>query len=581
MPPPKDLEQLLAQEPFVRGLARALVADDADEVVQQTWLQALGSRSSVREPRSWLARTVHNAARNLRRSRRRQLQRERAAAVSERLPSSAELLLREERRRALVLAVDALPAPLRTVVLLRWFEALPPRRIAADLGLPVATVWNQLRRALQLLRERLDAEHCGDRRAWLLPLVPVAAVNGTAALYGGLLVTAKTKAVAAGALVLFLALGLALRAPRGAALDTTRSAAVDPAVASAPHPALPPVEAPPPEREVVHGAAAATTGALVVHVRHVDSDLPVAQRPVVVGLAGSGRRLEARLVVTDAAGDARIDGLAPGGVYAADLLAGFGIHEQFDVTAGTTVEVTLRVRPGMQIDGVVVDEHGLPIAGALVEYAAAAGGDVRTAAVTDARGGFRLRDCIEYCLVGARAAGRTAAPMRLLMGRRDSTLQVRIELLQAGGQIDGVVVRTDGRPVARAWVCIGPGPFGCLSGDTAVPAIVRSDADGRFTALGLPPGTQPVRVLAAGAAPWEGSCEAVAGATTPLRVVVQDAIACTGVVRGRDRKPIAGVSVEVGESGQETFEYARTESAADGSFTLAGLRSGAMVRARH
>src|SRR5262249_51879569 len=159
--------------------------------------------------------------------RRRQLQRERAAAVCERLPSSAELLLREERRRALVLAVDALPAPLRSVVLLRWFEALPPRRIAAGLGLPGAAGWDQLRRALQLLRERLDAQHGGDRRAWLLPLVPIAAVQGTAFLYGGLLVTAKTKAVAACALVLALALGFALRVPRGAALDKTANTAVE------------------------------------------------------------------------------------------------------------------------------------------------------------------------------------------------------------------------------------------------------------------------------------------------------------------------------------------------------------------
>ena len=40
--------------------------------------------------------------------------------------------------------------------------------------MPVDTVWNRLRRAHALLRERLDSEHGGDRRAWLLPLAPLA-----------------------------------------------------------------------------------------------------------------------------------------------------------------------------------------------------------------------------------------------------------------------------------------------------------------------------------------------------------------------------------------------------------------------
>src|SRR5262249_3600638 len=122
-----------------------------------------------------------------------------------------------------VRAVDRLPVELREVVLLRWFEGLAPRRIAAELGLPLSTVWNRLRQALQRLRERLDQEHGGDHRAWLLPLLPVLPVlparapapAGHAApalpslLAGVSIMTTKTKAALAFAVLLLLAGGYA------------------------------------------------------------------------------------------------------------------------------------------------------------------------------------------------------------------------------------------------------------------------------------------------------------------------------------------------------------------------------------
>src|SRR5262245_27996747 len=213
-----DVEALLAEEPFLRGLARALAARDGDDVAQDTWLLALQQRGPVHQPRSWLARIATNVAANLARGDRRRAQRERAAAVREQLPSSAELMEREERRAALVRAVDRLPVELREVVLLRWFEGLAPRRIAAELGLPLSTVWNRLRRALQRLRERLDAEHGGDHRAWLLPLLPLLpapAPAGHAApalpslLAGVSIMTTKTKVAVAFAVLLLLAGGYA------------------------------------------------------------------------------------------------------------------------------------------------------------------------------------------------------------------------------------------------------------------------------------------------------------------------------------------------------------------------------------
>src|SRR5688572_24185172 len=100
---PEDLQRLIAEEPFVRALAHSLVAGDADDVVQQAYLQALAHRSAALEhPRAWLAHTVRNLVADLRRRAQRREARDRAAARGGRVPSAIELLEGEGRRRALV-----------------------------------------------------------------------------------------------------------------------------------------------------------------------------------------------------------------------------------------------------------------------------------------------------------------------------------------------------------------------------------------------------------------------------------------------------------------------------------------------
>src|SRR4030095_5181412 len=108
--PPGDLQRLLAEEPFVRLLAHTLLAEEADEGVQQTWLRAMrAGGGEIADPRSWLARIAWNVAHNLRRSRRRRERHERDGLDSldapVTVPSSAELLEREGRRRQVVQGV--------------------------------------------------------------------------------------------------------------------------------------------------------------------------------------------------------------------------------------------------------------------------------------------------------------------------------------------------------------------------------------------------------------------------------------------------------------------------------------------
>ncbi|MCB9917373.1 MAG: sigma-70 family RNA polymerase sigma factor [Planctomycetes bacterium] len=171
------VETLLSHEAFLRGLARTLLLDDndIDDVVQQAWLKAV--EQPPREAgalKGWLATVVRNLALNRKAQRRAARRREETVARPEAVPSTTEILDREATRAHVVRCAVALPEPYRGTILLRYFEGLEPKQIAARLGIPSATVRTRLKRALDLLRTDLDAEFDGDRSAWKLSLIPLA-----------------------------------------------------------------------------------------------------------------------------------------------------------------------------------------------------------------------------------------------------------------------------------------------------------------------------------------------------------------------------------------------------------------------
>jgi RNA polymerase sigma factor (sigma-70 family) len=598
-PPADPWPRLFAEEPFVRELARALVGGDPDDVVQQTFLRALGApRADLRQPRAWLARIVRTVASNLRRDAGRRVRRERAVAAGERVPSSAELLVREEQRQRLVRAVDALPPELRAVVLLRWFEALPPRRIAKELGLPVATVWNRLRSGLALLRERLDAEHGGDRRAWALPLAafanglppaPGVAAAGTACtaaaagvgggiLVGGTLVTMQTKVAVAFGAVALLALAFVCW-PRlfSAGPDAPPRGPGPAAVASAPAP-MPREDAAPaaaPERQAVVAAPPATTGSLLVRVRHADGT-PASDVTAIVGAPFADFRVGRRRAACDADGAARFDGLAPGPVRVRTNRPS-NTTVDVEIEAGRTTEVLCKLDANVTIRGIVVDREQRPVPSALVEMAVPAmvGYDIETVATTGSDGRFTVRAAPALCAIGARAAGFAASKLQVLTGKDGNTAEVRIELPAPGGSVEGRVEDAAGTPVAGAVVCAGRGQTTAIAiGDEGAPAaaLARTDADGRFVAVGLEPGEQTVQARGPGFAPWHGAVSIAAGATSALRIVLLPGGAVRGVVLDADRRPVAEAQVTVG-TGRD-FASFRTETDESGAFALSGLPVG-------
>ena len=591
-----SLERLLGEEPFVRMLARTLLAEEADDVVQQTWLHAMRSGGhGIAEPRSWLARIVHNVASNLRRSRRRREQNERDALAAPRpVPSSAELLVREEGRRELVAAVDALPVDLRSVVLLRYFDGVPPRRIARQLDLPVTTVWNRLRRALLLLREQLDARHHGQRRAWLLPLIPFALGGpGTPVPVGdsppaklghdGITTGMPTKAKTAAAATLLLAGGGAFllwtTAGRVTPPSPPTSAAgaaenTSPAARTAATTAPASLEQ---ATRTVASAATAGGSSLVVHVRHDDDGTAAPGVTVLVTPRLGDQRVDAVRQVTDANGDARFEQLPAGRFHVvADRR---GEAAAVDVDGKNAAELAYRLA-GITVQGVVVDRGGASVPHAMIELAplADAGVDTEVVASADADGRFVVRGVPCETFLGARAPGHASSQLQLLQHRPGDASDLRLQLGGPAGTVTGTVVDGGGKPVPRAILRIGAGATASLASVTGmppVPATVRTDEEGRFTAVGIPTGTFPVVARSAELAPWQGSCEVKANGTTTLRVRLAAGATVRGVVRDAAGAVAAGARVLVGEP-VELASWDTTASV-NGEYELRGLPAGTVV----
>ncbi|MCB9881825.1 MAG: sigma-70 family RNA polymerase sigma factor [Planctomycetes bacterium] len=170
-----DADTLLSHAPWLRRLARSLVGEDrVEDVVQQTWLQALSHPPrDAAGLRGFLAKTARHIAWRSHDRESRRSARERKVARVEAIPSTEEALDQLHLQRLVVDAVLTLPESQREVVLLRYFHGVEPARIASRLGIPGSTVRSTLTRALARLRQHLDHNWQGAS-AWRLAILPLA-----------------------------------------------------------------------------------------------------------------------------------------------------------------------------------------------------------------------------------------------------------------------------------------------------------------------------------------------------------------------------------------------------------------------
>lgn len=148
---------------YVFGVALLVLGDraEAQDAAQDALIKSLrglkgyDGRASFR---TWLYRITVNTCRDhlRRRSRQREVVLDEAVPLAIAGPLGDTLA--RERQRAVWQAVQALDAPLREVVVLRYYLGLPCAEVGQATGSPVNTVYWRLHRARQQLEPLLLAE---------------------------------------------------------------------------------------------------------------------------------------------------------------------------------------------------------------------------------------------------------------------------------------------------------------------------------------------------------------------------------------------------------------------------------------
>ena len=164
-------------------IARAVVGsdDEAEDVLQETWLRAFTSLAAFRGEAglfTWLTAIALNEARS--RLRRRRPTTEMTVIdlkpnvlvfpLTSAPPGPEEEATRNEVRCLLEHAIDDLPENFRLVFMLREVEGCSIEETAVQLGIPPATVKTRHHRARRLLRTALDkrlAQGLGDTFAFM------------------------------------------------------------------------------------------------------------------------------------------------------------------------------------------------------------------------------------------------------------------------------------------------------------------------------------------------------------------------------------------------------------------------------
>lgn len=521
-----EVERLLGETTWLRRLASRLVGEaDADDLCQDVAVAALAQPPSQRAGLgAWLVGVMRNLAAERRRAGARRTVREQVAARAEAVPSASDLVASVQLQRRVVDAVLALAEPYRSAVLLRFWENLPPARIAAAAGVPVDTVRTRIKRGLAMVRVRLDDE-CGERRVWAVPLgvfaagrsMVVAAAGGTLA---GAIVVTQVKIAVGVALALLLALGTWWLQPSRQVVGDDTAAPAQPSAPLVATASIPPSAAP---RQAVDAGAVASDAPVRLAITGVLIDeltlTPIADGEVwlrrAVARATPAREVEVRsaadgtFVLTTA--DAQLASAPELWIRVADRATLRPTLPRAVVATGQVDLGRVLVPPGTGVRGLVVDVRGLPVAGAQVFAATSAYlGDPREPATallrdllplarTDAAGQFRAEERIlPYgSEVFALAVGpRSVGCARIAVTRARQDLEVTVRLC-ATTKLAVAVRDAAGRAVANARVSAVP-RFSPLGGPTVLAEGVHpaarhlfdatTDAAGRALLATLPVG---------------------------------------------------------------------------------------------
>jgi RNA polymerase sigma factor (sigma-70 family) len=475
--PRVSLDRLLAQRDWVRQMARALVRDgnEADDLEQGVWLAALERPPRTeRSLRGWFATALRRDVVDRRRSETCRGRREESQSRPEIVPSAADLVAEADAHRRLVVAVMELPEPYRSTVLYRFFEDVPPSALAARDGLPLDTVRTRLRRALALLREKLDAESPGGREAWCAALLPLTKTSIGAAGSGAAVVGGTVMQTSIHGLVAAAVLGIGGLA----------------CVQLAPGPA--PQEPPPTETPAPAARARDVSGRVLL----LDGRRPV-EDAVVTLRAAASKVASIPPITTGSTGEFRFRGVPVGTYVLRAAKTGFAdrVASGIAVTdAGGVDGLELLLAAGGAIEGLVTDAKGAPVAGVVVRTRW--DGPPAGAAETKSRedGAYRLAGLPpgHHLVEAARGPGMTQTATAAV----SEGATIRVDFA-ATSTLTGVLLDAAGVTVAAADVTVR-----LIGSTTFVQRRAKTDDAGRFRVEGLEPAEWSIGVQVHGVEPF-------------------------------------------------------------------------------
>ncbi len=565
-------EQLLAHTEWLTRLARALVGDAAaDDVVQDTYETALTKPPKREGPlRPWLGGVARNIARMATRGRVRREAREQATVVvQDEVPSPEELVERVQMQQKVGRLVLELHEPLRSTLLLRFFQGMSASDIARAQGVPAATVRSRMKDALDRIRAQLDAEHGNDRRAWagLLAPLPAAMPHGTAVLAGGLIVKTSVKVLLVVIVAAVMAVGTRVAGLWGKSTADKPApvAKTTPATMPSPKPAEPaPSNASARALPTIHDDD--PKGTLRLEGQVIDEhDAPVAHAMVAIDANPP------IVVESEADGGFVFDGLIRRD-YRIEATAGDRYAGPARLRLTEKPEpVTLRMRKGGAVEVTVTERAGgKPVPGAQVELRST----LTWKAATNADGVAKLQGVgASWSALAVQAKGFAPSAMRVsTSGIADSVEKVALSLAR-GAALSGRVVDEAGKPIANARVV-------ATNASEPLPVVdprrdgVLTSGDGAFTIPSLSAGTWRISASAGEYAPTTSAPLALDGehARSGIELRMTSGATVRGVVQDRSGAPIAGADVSVVVAGYVPWRARRQAfTDASGTFAVGGL----------
>ena len=241
--------------------------------------------------------------------------------------------------------------------------------------------------------------------------------------------------------------------------------------------------------------------------------------------------------------------------------AGFGsVHQPLDPSTQSNGHWQARIElpPGAMVSGRVVDDAGMPVAGAIVESASAGGGGQgrgaaidsrfgnvhpllamvrRQGVVTDLNGNFKLGLAAgAWRLLATHDRHQTAVSERLISDGKTARDGV-VLVMPKGVRIRGLVTRTDGQPAAGALVRVRWQMNGRVERE------VRADSDGKFVFPSLPPALLSFQAETAQASSLPQHVDLEYPPSAPIELRLDNDGVITGTVVDEANNPLPDVDV--------------------------------------